>query len=193
MYNKGSHYISPRFKKDDYIKLQLSVNSPQKTWEKAIEIFEDRIENRFFKQIGTLLSNINDNGFTIMAINCLLIETLYQFRNGIDETKNNKESYSSFLVNNFSNDFIDKDVARKFYERIRCGILHSAQTKTNSCLSTELGIPITYQDDYLIVAVKPFFDSLLIYYNNYKNDLRKMENADLRQKFINKMRLICDK
>lgn len=55
-----------------------------KKWETAINIFEDRIlwNGRYFKSIDILLDNndLDITGFAIMAINCLLVETLYQFK-----------------------------------------------------------------------------------------------------------------
>ena len=55
-----------------------------KKWETAINIFEDSIlwNGRYFKSIDILLDNndLDTTGFAIMAINCLLVETLYQFK-----------------------------------------------------------------------------------------------------------------
>ena len=60
-------------------------------WKTAIDIFEDRVEGRFLKQIE-ILAGKNDgkirefSGFAIIALDCLLIETLRQFYRGSKRT-----------------------------------------------------------------------------------------------------------
>src|SRR5690606_16027063 len=77
--------ISPKFSKDDWDSLDLNYSS--KHWNTAVEIFEDRMNGRFFNQIRILESNNQGDsavfaGFAIMALDCLIIETLEQFING---------------------------------------------------------------------------------------------------------------
>ena len=48
-------YISGKYTKPDYLNLHLQIDSPQAKWNKAIEIFEDRIGGRFFTPISELL------------------------------------------------------------------------------------------------------------------------------------------
>lgn len=90
--------ISPKFTQKDWTDLDLSKNC-MVNWNKAIEIFEDRINGRYLKQIEALDKNEDlkirtFSGFAIMSIACLLIETLEQFWNGNFTTvkiKNNKK------------------------------------------------------------------------------------------------------
>ena len=72
--------ISPKFYQKDWRDLDLSRNC-MVNWNKAIEIFEDRIDGRYLKQIETL-DKKNFSGFAIMSLTCLLIETIEQFWNG---------------------------------------------------------------------------------------------------------------
>lgn len=76
--------------------------------------------------------------FSIMALNCLLIETLQHFYLGIDETPTriNKTNYINFLTSRkpYKSKFNNK-TARNFYKGVRCGILHQAQTKRNTQLT----------------------------------------------------------
>ena len=141
MQQSGIGYISPRYKKDDFINLNLQINSNEYIWEKAIDIFKDRMEGRYFNIIDELKWNPNKNGFVIIAIECLLIETLCQFKKGVASTWNNRVTYTDFLTSEFPDIFDDKK-ADLFYKHIRCGILHSAQTKKGSQL--------TYGYDYSV-------------------------------------------
>jgi len=80
MEHMGDLYISPNYSKDEYNNLKLTLNSSKNDWDKAIDMFSDRIYRRYIEQINVLLNNPKVNGFVIMAINCLLIETMLQFR-----------------------------------------------------------------------------------------------------------------
>jgi len=78
--------ISPTFFQKDWTDLDLSKNNLE-DWKKAIEIFKDRIEGRYFKQIDVLDKNRDRSiglfsGFAIMSLTCLLIETIEQFWTG---------------------------------------------------------------------------------------------------------------
>src|SRR5438874_2383721 len=82
--------ISPKYRADDWKALNLSdPKSPD--WSTAIDIFRDRIHGRFLAPVDAIANHTDCqiqefSGFTIIAIDCLLIETLNQFYQGIDET-----------------------------------------------------------------------------------------------------------
>ena len=193
METKGEIKLSPKYKKDDYSKLNLNANSDDQVWDQAIEIIKDRIYGRYFNQIDLLSNDINANGFAIMALNCLLIETLLQFRDGKAETpaKNNKATYSNFLIEEFSSAFDTQPKAGRFYTDIRCGILHSAQTKNNSRLSDRKGFVVKFENDTLVVSVKGVSNVLKDYFKSYVKKLSDPKETTLRKNFVKKMKFVC--
>lgn len=191
MESKGEVNISPFHTKEQYLDLNLNLNSEEMDWEFAVEILRDRIYGRYLDQIETLSSDVNKNGFTIMALNCLLIETLLQFRDGKDETTNNKAEYSGFLKMEFPEVFVTRDIAKNFYTNIRCGILHSAQTKNNSRLSDRDDFVVRVENGILEVSVLGFTYVLRKYFNEYLKKLLVPEQTELRENFIKKMNFIC--
>ena len=193
MYDQANYYISPNYSKSQYKKLNLQINSDENTWNQAIDMFRDRIENRFIKQIDTLLNDVNTNGFIIMSIDCLLVDTFYQFKNGLDKSTNNSEKYPAFLLDSFNDVFDNVKLAEKFYKKIRCGILHSAQTKKGSCLTTEETYIIANKRGYMNVSVKGFTERLKKYFYSYVLELTNPENIEIRTNFIKKMNFICNK
>lgn len=95
-----------------------------------------------------------------MAIDCLLIETLQQFAEGVSETPDGKSGcyFKNFLISYFKEDF-DDEKAKMFYKQIRCGILHQAETKESSKIKTSHELPIvkfTKEKDGLIINRKNF-------------------------------------
>lgn len=191
MENDGTIYISPNFSKYDFLNLKLELSSSDKDWQKALEIFDDRFYGRFWGSIQNLSTNVNVNGFAIMALDCLLIETLLQFDLGVDTTPPaNWRSFSTFLKRNFPEHF-DSVKASRFYSDIRCGILHSAQTKNNARLTTKNEFVVDLKDDILLVSVERLTAILFQYYNEYKNKVLDRNNVTIRRLFINKMNFIC--
>ncbi|PZR20504.1 MAG: hypothetical protein DI539_10660 [Flavobacterium psychrophilum] len=82
--------ISPKYYQSDWRALDLTKNN-KNDWSKAIDIFKDRIEGRYLKQIEALDTNADKDirfysGFAIMSLTCLLIETLEQFWTGNPQT-----------------------------------------------------------------------------------------------------------
>lgn len=69
------------------------------------------------------------NGFTIMAVCCLMIESLEVFRNGPHAMKLKKdhEAFQGFFAHHVGFEAL-VPLARDFYGHVRCGILHNAQT-----------------------------------------------------------------
>lgn len=191
---KGEINISPQYSRDDYHVLNLSLSSDDSAWNSAVNILRDRIQGRYIDQIDMLSGDINTNGFTIMALNCLLIEALYQFENGLKETKSsNKENYAKFLRKMDSNAFYNDEIAKKFYTNIRCGILHSAQTKEESRLTDREGFVATIENNVLIVSVKGVADLIKNHFDNYSVKLLNPAEIKLRENFLKKMKYVCRK
>jgi hypothetical protein len=165
-------------------------------WQKAIDIFENRIRGRFLDIID-LVSRKNGAGFAVMALDCLLIETLQQFREGVDETPRgkSKEYFRHLLTQtSFKNDF-DGDLANLFYEQIRCGILHQAEVKKSSKIQTRNDVPLISKDESggVIINRRKFHEMMEEVFQEYIDVLRKNDplNQPLRDNFHKKMDAIC--
>ena len=194
METKGEVRISPRYSRDDYHMLNLAIMSDDLVWERAVDIFIDRIQGRYLNQIDSLSCDINANGFAIMALNCLLVEALYQFENGLEKTeKGNKAAYAKFLKRLDPVSFCDVALAEEFYTNIRCGILHSAQTKAESRLSDRDDFVVTVDNNILLVSVKGVSRIVKHHVHDYANRLRDSAEVELREKFIKKMTFVCRK
>lgn len=135
-------YISDKYTYEDYLKLNFKIDSPQNIWEKAIDIFEDRIVTRYFLAIDKLMErkdiySMCKYGFAIVTLQCSLIDTLAKFRYGKDKQRN-KERFEDFLKEYFIFGSDSEELAKKVYKDIRCGIVHSGATDNKSGLSSEM-------------------------------------------------------
>lgn len=192
----GKKYIGVNSLKDEYIGLNLSMGSSEEDWNRAIEMFDDRIDGRFFDVINVLKNNlvIPQSGFSIMALDCLLIETLMQFKNGYSVTPKgcNKKEYTNFLKDEFPNEFPTKKIAELFYKDIRCGILHSAETKNGSDLTfNESSVIKMIASNKIRVDIMKITRMLESYYKDYIRKLNDDNCSELRRKFIEKMDFVC--
>lgn len=193
---KGETHISKTYTKTNFIELNLNMDSSDDDWKKAIHMFEDRINGRYLNVISKIRENnyLHNDGFAIMALNCLLIETLLQFKEGWNETKHsNSDEYSRFLIEEFPAVFINITLARCFYSNIRCGILHSAQTKKGSQLTTRNQYIVRRIDNNRIsVDVIGISNIINDYFERYLENIRNRENIELRNNFLKKMNFICN-
>jgi hypothetical protein len=197
----GARWISPKFTSDDWEKLDLSNRSPD--WNVAVEIFLDRINGRFLAPVEAIRKHIDPQitefaGFVIMAIDCLLIETLVQFRSGEDETKgNHAEAFWDFFKQSdfFKYDFDSRRMAVVFYRHFRCGILHQAQTKKSSLVRygrrrmVEASVAGDLEEG-LIIDRELFHNALVNEINSYVQRLLLPKNKELRERFVRKMNLV---
>lgn len=131
--------ISPRFISDDWLRLDPANEND---WPRALEIFKDRIEGRFLQPIRSILRD-KRSGFSILALDSLLIETLQQFWEGVSRTPSRvsakgcpqlqSEAYfQAFLRGQLYQGGFSRQTARLFYKTIRCGILHQAEAEGSS-------------------------------------------------------------
>lgn len=197
--------ISKKYKNTDWIKLNLT-NETSPNWEIGIEIIKDRFNSRFLEQLNKLDSDRN-SGFVIMAIDCLLIETLMQFYLGIESTESiykgeHWKSFRDFFKNSsqFQTEFKTNKICKLFYQHFRCGLLHQAQTKLPSLIKTHRNSILTTITTPqgimgLIIDRKIFHTQMKIEYVRYFEDLcgdkNNFKGEKLRVCAIRKMDVIC--
>ena len=185
--------ISPRYNVDHWAGLAFAT---EQDWQEAINIFEDRIRGRFLE----IIDRVEDEefaGFAVMALDCLLIETLQQFREGSERTPPNKSCryFVEFLTQtSFKDYFTTEDMAEVFYDQIRCGILHQAETKGNSRLVIRPDVALvspTADGEGLIINRRLFHEQLVRVFEEYVSSLRDASDSELRKNFKHKMDYIC--
>lgn len=74
---KNEIYISDNHILEDYLGIKLTMQSSKSEWKRAINIFIDRMQGRYFDAINKLSNNgdktlLQKYGFSIMCIQCYL-------------------------------------------------------------------------------------------------------------------------
>ncbi len=184
--------ISQKYLASDWKKLDLKNEDD---WRTAVDIFRDRIHERFLNPIRHI-EDLDFAGFAVMALDCLLIEMLQQFREGVNRTPSgkSKDFFILFLTEtDFGEDF-DERMALLFYRQIRCGILHQAELRGSSKILARDGLPLVeYAPDErgLYVNRKLFHERLVSVFEKYTMELLDPAKVRIREKFLNKMMSIC--
>ena len=184
--------ISPQYKISNWIEARDGLN-----WRIMIDIFEDRMKGRFLKPIELIASDKGIgkfSGFAILALDCLLIETLHQF---YDETvgEHREAFWNFFKSSKHFTDSFSREKAFVFYSHFRCGLLHQAQTKKGSLVKVgkrPMIASISKEvEDGLIVNREKFHAAIKMEIESYKESLSNGDEV-LRSRFIKKMNFICD-
>ena len=174
----------------------LSLDDPKSAdWNTAVQILDARISHRFIEPIDYLITAEESKpaterrfGFTVLAVDCLLVETLGAFIDGLEDTEgNSKDTFCKVLTKRplFSSDFT-QSLAEKFYKEFRCGILHQAEIGGQSKVWS-VGPVIRVDGNRVIVNRNIFHERLKNEFKNYLTELRDPKNAGLRKNFRKKM------
>ncbi len=203
-HHTGALHLPPRHGGGDWTVSDWHVIgfSTKEEWQRAVTIFEDRLRGRFLRMID-LIKDEPYAGFAVLALDCLLIETLQQFRMGVpDSDRKTRAYFVSFLTEtsfklHFCADKSKGSLADMFYKQIRCGILHQAETKHSSRVVTTGNAPVVQpaaDGKGIVVNRRKFHDQLVREFKDYVRRLRTpltSEDEALRKKFKKKMDFIC--
>jgi len=184
---------------DNYNTLDLSDYN-NSDWTKAFDYLEKRLSERYIEPIQVLQTSEIDKspiekkfGFAILAIDCLLIETIQSFYEGVTNSNGQSQQlFKNFLTQreNFKTYFATEKEAGEFYINFRCGILHQAQTFGDTKIWT-VGKLVMLQGKYLVVNREDFHQAVLNEMKLYLNLLNKKNDQTLLDNFKKKMDFIA--
>jgi len=195
--------IAPGHRVKGWKSLSLAeADSAAEEWEKAIEILDARIRNRFIEP-AQLLIDAEDgkgrgtNGFAVLAIDFLLIETIQGFRRGlINHNRESKALFRTFLTNWSA--FIAcvpqgrnaGDLAVSVYEQGRCALHHTGSTDRMVVRKSDKMFAF-HSDGRIVVNRSVLHKELTKAFDDYLVELKNPVNVDLRRRFKAKMDHIC--
>jgi len=195
----------------------------QSAWEKAVEVLEHRMEERFFRCIDALLEKENAcsngdiirPGFSIMALCCLLVETLQSFYAGgrqesaqvstqgsaytngpCTKAPSTTRAFKDFLGNSryFNADFRNSEIRGDFAGNVRNGLLHEAETRHGWLIKRSDPPDHIFREEsggYVLNRTN-FYHALREEFGAYLGRLQDPSKDDLRRNFLTKMDSICD-
>lgn len=205
------------------------ISNDEAAWGCAVEVFERRIRERFLSCIDTLekygaprdpvlkgapadCSTLPKDekivpGFAIMALCCLLIETLQSFREAseapgqvvgqcsyprgpcIRPPSSTTDLFKKFLrLPAFGAEFRDDKTATHFVRGIRDAILHEAETRRWVIRREEpAGRILERRGRGYALNRTEFYKALKTEFERHIQELRDPQNQQLRKRFLKKM------
>lgn len=133
--------IARGYSAEQWKALRLEPDAPDTAdWQTAIAILDTRMRRRFFDPVDALIAleeakGEKTFGFAILAIDCLVIETLQGFREGfVNHDGKSTKLFTSFLKgwDSFKSCLPQggdaEKLALRVYSDCRCALLHSGAT-----------------------------------------------------------------
>jgi len=202
-------YIAGWNKPADWIRFRdtLVVAGDAGAWREALaKYFRPRLDLRYLNPIKLLQEHgtFQGEGFSILAIQCTLIEFLeatvqgisYRFLRrgetlGPHEYASSSGVFVSFLCKRdpFATHF-DEAVARDFYVGIRCGLLHDARTKNGWRVWAKSSDGAVISREKRLVYRDDFQSALDAFIRWYEGAL--VGKSELQEAFIRKFNSLCE-
>ena len=183
-------WISPRYTTLDW---QVLESSNPKDWSKAADVIRDRLDVRFLRFASNCLK-AKHSGFVVLAIDCLLAETIQQFRDGVTNGHGrSEEMVKRFLEGTRFQPEFDAEARKAFYQDIRCGLLHQAEAKRMWLIRRRQPALLQKVADGqgYIVDVERFHAGLKGSLNDYLTLISEPTNSSLRSNLWKKMNQLC--
>ena len=194
--------ISPKYTVAFWRGLELDPDNPeQEEWLKAVDVLRDRIQGRFIKPAQTLIDVDKANhqqtyGFAILALDCLVLETIQGFREGVtSHTRQSGRLFREFLsgwkpfIDCLRDDMVATKKADEFFSQGRCALHHSGATEKMTVGVS--GPMMRFDEDQISVNRTLFHKELESEFDRYLETLADPLSVDLRKKFLLKMSTIC--
>ncbi len=199
--------IANNFTCENWKKLETDLRADfgnTELWEKAIGVFESRLNERYFKPVEEIQNNLSvtGEGFSITAILCSLIEALETFYEGkcykYEKPRTNTEygnSKSKKLFVNFLSSkepfksTFNTDLAEDFFKNVRCALLHEAMTRNGWTIRINTIHLVEISSEGKVLNRFYFLESLQSYIESYKEEVRSSKKR--KNAFIRKMNCIC--
>ncbi len=177
-------------------------------WAKAIAILDARIRRRFIDPAQLLIDAENGtgrgtNGFAVLAIDFLLIETIQGFREGLtNHDRQSKALFKAFLTQwpvftaCVPSGEDSGDVAVRVFEQGRCALHHTGSTDRIIVRKSDTGgkggkVFVFHDDGRITINRTLLHEELTKAFDGYLAELSDPANIGLRKKFKDKMDHIC--
>jgi len=199
--------IAENFMDEDWDALEKKLRADfgnDELWNKALDVFESRLNDRYIKPAEEVQNNLSvkGEGFSITAILCSLIEALetfyegkcYKFENPRTNNEygngNSKSLFVNFLSSKhpFSNTF-NAVLAEDFFKNVRCALLHEAMTRNGWTIRIDTDVLVEQKGNGKTLNRFFFLDNLKSYIKGYRVEV--LGNKERKNAFIRKMNCIC--
>ena len=132
------------------------------------------------------------HGFTMMAVSCLMIESLESFCQGWENSNGrSKRAFCHFFDSHSQFDSF-RGHSAQFYKNVRCGILHQAETTGGWKITREKTAPLFAPAPSLTINATLFLQHLRAVLNGFYDGLKGADwNSTEWSNVRTKMKALC--
>jgi hypothetical protein len=154
---------------------------------KLAAFFRQRMRERYVDPVERLKAD-EKNGFFIMALSCLLIESFQTFREGWPSSDGRSTQAFCYFFDQESAFADFRGHMRSFYEHVRCGILHQGETTGGWTITRKEASPL-FDPPWLRINANRFHHQLAKAIDAYADQLKSQPlTSELWRRFKKKLR-----
>jgi hypothetical protein len=132
------------------------------------------------------------DGFTMVAISCLMIESLQSFCDGWKDTYGKSELAFCHFFDSHSQFSCFHGYITQFYKNVRCGILHQAETTGGWKITRKSKAPL-FDPATLTINATLFLNCLRQILNDFCDDLKvEAWDSERWRNVLKKMDALCE-
>lgn len=153
-----------------------------------VDFIQKRFTERYIEPMR--VDRKKKNGFTVMAVSCLMIESLESFYKGWpDSNRKSQLAFCNFFDRNENFSFL-KGYSEEFYKNVRCGILHQGETTKGWHIRRDGQI---FDKNTKKINANLFHKQVELSLSNYCKELTNEKwDSDIWKNFRKKMDAVCD-
>jgi len=181
--------LSPRYSEEQW----KAAFDLLEDWDRAITIVEDRIRGRWFDAADRLLEAPH-SGFAIIVLDCIVLESLWGFRNGKSVPRHGeRQIYRDVLTGPCFGWSVT--LADDFREFVRNGLMHDAETRRGWLVEKTVPhsvVPKKKKDGHYVLNRTMFHQALSQTFEDWISELRSGD-LTLRKNMRDRMNQIIAK
>lgn len=148
-----------------------------------------RFTERYFAPIDVMATS-HRNGFAMMALNCLVIESLQSYRRGWPTSNGNSELAFCNFFDREEGFSIFKGFANAFYVNVRCAILHQGETTAGWKIRRD---KMLFDPATLTVNAAKFHNALKGSLDDYVTEIMGSDaNSEIWKHCLKKLRVVIN-
>ena len=153
-----------------------------------ITIYERQVRGWFLDRATRLVKG-NYNGFIVLMICMSYLEGVEQYRQGRSSNNDSNNTFRRALHRIYPNQYNDNDL-RNLYRESRVGLFHDGMVRGNVIINNGFSSSLSFENGNIKISPKKLLDDIKEDFKKYIEDLKNIQNNELRQNLDNMYRLI---
>lgn len=150
-----------------------------------ITIYERQVMDWFLNPAQNLIRYRNKNkGFIVLMICLSYVEGVEQYRQGRRSNGRSRKFFIDSMERMYPNTFTQQDLG-DLYSEARCGLFHNGMVQGRIIINNSFPNSLSFNNGDIEISPSKFLRDISSDFRNYIQELRNINNAQLRNNFDN--------